>query len=385
MKIGINLTFVIDSIQNGTGNHAKDIIDGLYRMGKAEEFFIITRKNFCGEAKKIFPGFEVIEAENSKLLDLLIDKTGRFKFLQTYYINFVGMKRAVRKLDLDLMLHTFNERRIKFEKNIPNIIVIHDMHFKNFPARLSPLRYFETKYAYKYFVEKADAIVTISDFVKNDLLSYYKFADDSKFHVITNAVYINEDGKGKSTMLPCPKPYILCVNNHQYHKNCITLLKAFKSISHKINHNLVYLGKKEWEITNLIKYINENNLSDRVYLIDSLSEDDRNNLYRNADLFVSPSLHEGFGRTPIEASMFKIPVITTRETSLPEITMELVNYYEPATNYENLSKRIMEVLKNPPSDEELSKIKDIYENKYSSELIAQDYYDLCRSLVAKNK
>ncbi len=135
----------------------------------------------------------------------------------------------------------------------------------------------------------------------------------------------------------------------------------------------------------MLKYIKEYILSNRVHLIDSLSETDKNNLYRNADLFVSPSLHEGFGRTPIEASMFKIPVITSRETSLPEVTMELVNYYEPARDVEALAEAIIKVLKNPPSEEELSRIKCIYENKYKSESIAQNYYDLCKSFIGKNK
>jgi glycosyltransferase involved in cell wall biosynthesis len=83
--------------------------------------------------------------------------------------------------------------------------------------------------------------------------------------------------------------------------------------------------------------------------------------------------------------MFNIPVITSRETSLPEVTMELVNYYEPATNAEALAEAIIKVLNNPPSEEELSRIKGIYQNKYKAELIAQKYYDLCVSFIGKNK
>ena len=65
--------------------------------------------------------------------------------------------------------------------------------------------------------------------------------------------------------------------------------------------------------------------------------------------------------------------------------MGLLNYYEPATDAEALSEVIIKVLKNPPSEEELSRIKSIYENKYNTELIAQNYYDLCVSFIRKNK
>ena len=385
MKIGINLTYIGKDINDGQSNHAKDIIYGLNNIGKSEDFILITGKHFYEDAKIHFPQFEVIEAEKSKFIEILIKITGHFNFLQLYYISFIGLNKTSKKHNIDVMLHAFNDRRMRFVKNIPNIMVIHDLYFKNFGHILNPFLYHILKYSNNYFVQKSDAIVVISEFVKKDLLSYYKFIDESKIHVIPNAVSINEDENDSNNKLPCKKPYILCVNNHQFHKNGITLIKAFNLIKNEIPNNLVFLGRKKYEAQNLLKYIKKHNLSNRVYLIDSLSETDKNNLYRNADLFVSPSLHEGFGRTPIEASMFNIPVITSRETSLPEVTMELVNYYEPATNAEALAEAIIKVLNNPPSEEELSRIKGIYQNKYKAELIAQKYYDLCVSFIGKNK
>ena len=385
MKIGINLTFIGKDINDGVSNHAKDIIDGLNKIGKSEDFILITGERFYENAKKHFPQFVVIEAEKSKLIEILTKAAERFNILQRCYVAFMGLNKTIKKHNIDVILHTFNDKKTRFVKGIPNIMVIHDLYFKNFGHILSPLLYHIVKYAHNYFVQKSDAIIVISEFVKMDLLSYYKFVDENKIHVIPNAVSINYNENDSNNKPPCEKPYILCVNNHQFHKNGITLLKAFNLIKNEIPHNLVFLGEKRYEAQNLLKYIKEHNLSNRVLLIDSISEADKNNLYRNADLFVSPSLHEGFGRTPIEASMFNIPVITSRETSLPEVTMELVNYYEPATNAEALAEAIIKVLNNPPSEEELSRIKGIYQNKYKAELIAQKYYDLCVSFIGKNK
>jgi len=385
MKIGINLTYIGKDINDGISNHAKDIIDGLNKIGKSKDFILITDKRFYENARIHFPQFEVIEAEKSKLIEILTKISNRFSILQRCYIELIGLNKTIKKHKIDVILHTFNDKKTSLVKGIPNIIVIHDLYFKNFSHMINPIFYYITKYSHNQFVQKSDAIVVISGFVKKDLLSYYKFVDESKIHVIPNAVSINENENEGNKKLPCKKPYILCVNNHQFHKNGITLIKAFNLIKNEIPHNLVFLGKIEFEAQNLLEYIKEHNLSSRVYLIDSLSEADKNNLYRNADLFVSPSLHEGFGRTPIEASMFKIPVITSRETSLPEVTMELVNYYEPAMDARALAEAIIKVLKNPPSEEELSRIKSIYENKYKAELIAQKYYDLCVNFIGKNK
>ncbi|HHZ00228.1 MAG TPA: glycosyltransferase family 4 protein [Tissierellia bacterium] len=385
MKIGINLTYIGKDINDGISNHAKDIIDGLNKIGKSKDFILITDKRFYENARIHFPQFEVIEAEKSKLIEILTKISNRFSILQRCYIALIGLNKTIKKHKIDVILHTFNDKKTRLVKGIPNIIVIHDLYFKNFSHMINPLFYYITKYSHNQFVQKSDAIVVISGFVKKDLLSYYKFVDESKIHVIPNAVSINENKNDGNNRLPCEKPYILCVNNHQFHKNGITLLKAFDIIKNEIPHNLIFLGKIRYEAPNLLEYIKEHNLSSRVYLIDSLSETDKNNLYRNADLFVSPSLHEGFGRTPIEASMFKIPVITSRETSLAETTMELVNYYEPARDARALAEAIIKVLKNSPSEEELRRIKSIYENKYKAELIAQKYYDLCVSFIGKNR
>lgn len=60
--------------------------------------------------------------------------------------------------------------------------------------------------------------------------------------------------------------------------------------------------------------------------------------YQFADLFIHPSLLEGFGYPPIEAAIHKTPVLTTKETALYESTMGILNYYEPATDSQALAK-----------------------------------------------
>jgi len=79
--------------------------------------------------------------------------------------------------------------------------------------------------------------------------------------------------------------------------------------------------------------------------------------------------------TPIEAALFAIPVLTSRTTSIPEITRNMVNYYEPADDPHALAEQIMKLIENPQSQTELLQIKNTLAREYDYEKIAALYFD----------
>ncbi len=181
-------------------------------------------------------------------------------------------------------------------------------------------------------------------------------------------------------------PYIFCINSFLAHKNQITLVKAFNNIKEKIPHKLILVGRPESEKRNsryklITEYIEENNLKNRVKVFSFISDEDRNALFYNADLFVTTSVQEGFGRTPVEAALCKVPVISTKETALPEATMNEVFYYENAKDEKELAKKILEVLENRPTEEKLEQIAKKLEKEYSEERIAKQYIDLINEVL----
>ena len=138
------------------------------------------------------------------------------------------------------------------------------------------------------------------------------------------------------------KKYILDLNAYIEKKNPMTLLKAFNLIKDKTDLNLVFCGGyKEDSIWNKMQeYMQANQISSRIKLLFRVKDEERNWLLANAALFVTPSLFEGFGRTPVEAAICKIPVISTKETSLFEATQGLCNYVENATDEKELGKPV---------------------------------------------
>lgn len=94
------------------------------------------------------------------------------------------------------------------------------------------------------------------------------------------------------------------------------------------------------------------------------SEGEMRYLYSHADLFVHPSLREGFGWTPIEAAVLKTPVLVSDIDVMKEVTCGKVPMFS-SESPEYCASIMLELLKNPPSSEERERLKDFYLQKYS--------------------
>ena len=92
-------------------------------------------------------------------------------------------------------------------------------------------------------------------------------------------------------------------------------------------------------------------------------------------------MQEGFGRTPVEAALCEVPVISTKETSLPEATMNMVYYYEPPTDENALASRILDVLQNKPTKVQLKKIANKLEVEYNEKKIIEKYINLIKQIL----
>ncbi|HAZ95763.1 MAG TPA: glycosyl transferase group 1, partial [Treponema sp.] len=166
-------------------------------------------------------------------------------------------------------------------------------------------------------------------------------------------------------------------------KNPMTLLKAFNLIKDKTDLNLVFCGGyREDSIWNgMQEYMQANQISSRVKLLFRVKDEERNWLLANAALFVTPSLFEGFGRTPVEAAICKIPVISTKETSLFEATQGLCNYVENATDEKELAELMLNIIENPQEEKQLEEIAKKLACIYQAENCAKLYILSFRSYV----
>lgn len=228
-----------------------------------------------------------------------------------------------------------------------------------------------------FMLYNANKIIAITEYVKQDIIKTYRFPEKNKIEVIYNPVSVDSKLTLSSSHLQIDYKYLLYVSTLTKYKNIITLINAFIDIKDQIPHNLVIVGKKTpyWESV-VLPIVKANHLENRViHFFDYVSNEKLISLYKSADILISPSLREGFGYTPIEAAIYGTPVICTKETALYESTMGLVNYYEPSLDHIQLKNKIMDVLENYPSKQQLKIIAETFKAQYDSVKQVQKIYD----------
>ena len=263
---------------------------------------------------------------------------------------FVMQSAILRKLEkkVDLFFYPHINLPMYIPKN--TIITVHDLtQFTKFWDR----NVFKKKY-YKFIFERAinqcKGIIVISEATKKDLIKFDKTVE-SKIKVIYRFIddkFIKSGKTGNFNVKPLINGnYVLFIGNRKKHKNLENLIKSFNLIKDKISHKLVIAGSKDTgkdcdEIDTLIKNFN---LKDRI--IEFLSPDDATimNLYKNADLFVFPSLIEGFGLPPIEAVSLNCPSILSDIPISKEIFGNCADYFDPYS-IQDMGEKIFYLLNN---------------------------------------
>ena len=114
-------------------------------------------------------------------------------------------------------------------------------------------------------------------------------------------------------------PYVLAVGTVQPRKNYEMLVRAFRPVAEQLPHNLIIVGGKGWLDEGLPAEIRRQGLEGRVRSAGFVADADLPALYTAADLFVFPSLYEGFGLPLLEAMACGAPVLSSNASSLPEV------------------------------------------------------------------
>ena len=295
MRIGIDIRPTLKK-RTGIGRYTLSLVNALLEIDKENQYFLYCKKGFFSRSKKI------PEIKGAKIC---IDRFNR------------GPKEVLPGLDVffspctDFLVPPNGSKLVA---------VVHDLIFKARPEDYSQEELENADNQIKRILEKADTIICDSRNTQDDLCKNYEVNKK------TDVVYLGVDRERFSSIperdlsfLGIKKPYILYVGTMERRKNVRGLLEAYIKLKERknIEHSLVFVGNFSHHFTkeDLFEGIDQDNIFVTGFVEDALLV----NLYKQADIFVYPSLYEGFGLPIIEAFAAGLSVITSNTSSCAEI------------------------------------------------------------------
>lgn len=280
-------------------------------------------------------------------------------------------------------------RLVPLSQGVPMVSVVHDLSFEHFPELFnSRRRVWHSMMRPKRLAENSDAIIAVSEHTKQDVVNLYGVAE-KRVQVVYSGVATTgpvslspppgarrkpsvqrAGGPQLATRLVgLPEKFILYLGTLEPRKNVDSLVRAFDAIADSVEQDLVIAGGAGWSTGELEKAIREATHNKRIHLLGFVKEEDKSALYEAADVFVYPSLYEGFGFPPLEALMAGTPVITSFNSALPEVVGEYVTLIDPYDTAE-LALVLKELLHDLPVVSE--ETKAAISQKYSWERAAKE-------------
>lgn len=370
--IGIDLSFVRPDHKNGgTETYVKNLMHGFEELGVSGNIVYFIHKDIYEDYKKEFikSKFIIYSGKGSHKIRMLL--------FQTFSI-----PKLVKNKKIKLVFEPTYTSGLRWKCNYPIVSNPEDLQFKFYPEYFNKIRWIYINLMTWLTFRKSDYVISISKYVDGTLHQFYPKLLKGKTRTLYLPVRYTEKDPISVNGINCK--FILSVNALRKNKNLITLIKAYEKISDYIDEKLVLVGIKQNDTDDLSTYVKKHNMGNKVIFTGFISDEQLRWLYENASLFVTSSLYEGFGMTPVEAMGYGCPVISSKDTSLYEATKGLAVYYEPTEDENALGKKILDVL-NGRLSVDTEKNRRAVREAYDLRVISKEYYDFFTSIIKKNE
>jgi glycosyltransferase involved in cell wall biosynthesis len=239
------------------------------------------------------------------------------------YVRFPPLNTLIGRFDV---FHS-SEPLLPPVGNGRSIVSFNDSAYFKFPHFYSNVTARKWDYLYRRSVRKADAIITLSENTRNDLIEMTGLPPE-RIHVVrppTDPIFSDtisaQDERHVRKKYSLPEEFILFVGTLEPRKNIPRLVKAFEEFLNETRSDvfLVIVGRRGWLYEDTLAAIERSSVKERIRLLDYVADGHLAVLYRLALIFVFPSLYEGHGYPVVEAMVSGTPVITSNNSSLVEI------------------------------------------------------------------
>jgi len=268
-------------------------------------------------------------------------------------------------------------------RQVRSVVTIHDLIFLRLPHMYRLIDRIVYTKKFKYSCQAADRIIAVSRQTAEDVVEFFHISPE-KIDVVyqgCNPVFNTEVPLIEKEILRMkyllPKSFILYVGTIEERKNLLTLIKALHY--GKIDIPLVVIGKPTPYLNKIVEFIERHSLINIIFC-DVVQNQDLPGIYQLADLFVYPSIFEGFGIPILEALYSRVPVITSRASSMTEVGGEYTVYVDP-NNVEEMAAAIKKVLYDTDLQEKMVAEGIRHARNFDPEKVTTNVMDVYRKVI----
>lgn len=292
----------------GLGNYSRFIIKNIAMRYPSMSYFLYSPRPASSKTRKGLNGSNNITH---------VIKHGVKPFWRTK-----GIIKDIKNQKIDIYHGLSNELPVGIQHaNVKSIVTIHDLIFRIHPHFYPFIDRVIYDIKARYACKHADKIIAVSECTKKDIIKVYG-VEPSKIEVVYQGCFpdfatiassnLKKEVKEKYQL---PSNFILSVGSIEERKNILLIVKALKQIP---DIHFVAIGRKRDYADEVEKYAREHNLSERVHLLTDISLEHLPAIFQLANIFIYPSIYEGFGIPLLEAQNSGLPVIAAKGSCLEE-------------------------------------------------------------------
>jgi len=370
LKIAIYANELNNTSESGVKVYTRELIKNLCDLDHKNKYYAYLRENSKDQASEV--------DKLGKDCGLVIRKSTSILPFWTY----LKFAEEIKKDSPDVLFMPI--QAVPFfrkPKDIRIVVTVHDLAYRLFRSHFTFKKRILLDFHTKRAVNMADRIIAPSITTKNDIIRHYGI--DPKRIVVIYHGTIRLAGieapvsENAVTEIKSYMPYILFVGSIQPRKNIASLISAFDKIKAESANGLklVICGPKGWMWEETFEAARKSAFSTDIIFTGNVSGDHLVCLYKNAKVFVMPSLYEGFGLPVVEAMEQGLPCAISNNSSLAEIGGGAVLLFDPY-DISDIAKKIKLFLDDEKVRREYSK-KSLERAKFFSwEKAAKSHVDV---------
>mgnify|MGYP000731145313 CR=1 FL=1 len=332
MRIGIS-AFAGDSGKSGISQYMKSIFDRLPKLSTDDEFVVFMTRSDREHFDFGHPRVKIVTSP---------DWIGHPVANILWHMLWLPVMLAVHTCDCVYL--PAGNRRLSWWYGVPSVGTVHDLSQLHIEGKYDPLRMFYATRILPLLMRRLTQVIAVSQATRRDL-EHYAAVDPGRIEVIYNGVDLDRFKPHDKALaarrirekFEFETPYILYTARLEHPgKNHVRLLEAFSQLKKedRLPHQLMLVGSP-WHGAELIyAAARDFGISRFVSFPGFVSEADLPDLYAGADLFVFPSLFEGFGIPLLEAMASGTPLCAANVASIPEVVQDAGLLFNPACTRE---------------------------------------------------